>query len=61
MTPLFRSIALGVRAGGSLPTKSVRRSTLETWRSQGLVCWSDDAPNWVTLTQHGYQVMVGDE
>lgn len=61
MTTLFRSIAAGVRAGGPLPVRSVGRSTLDAWRSQGLVTWSEDAPNWVTLTPHGYAVMVGGE
>lgn len=61
MTPLFRSIAAGVRAGGVLPTRSIGRSTLEDWRSQGLVTWAEDTPNWVTLTKHGHAVMVGGE
>lgn len=61
MTPLFRSVAAGVRAGGVLQTRSIGRSTLEDWRSQELVTWSDAAPNWVTLTKHGYTVMVGGE
>lgn len=61
MTPLFRSVAAGVRAGGPLPVRSIGRSTLDSWRSQGLVTWHVDTPNWVTLTTHGYRVMVDGE
>lgn len=57
MTPLFRSTVNTARPGDALSCRHISANTLSVWRSQGLVRFSDEAPNWVTLTRHGYTVM----
>ena len=53
----FEIIAKNVKPGNGLKTIGIGRSVLDEWRRQGLVCFTNELPNWVTLTKYGYETL----